>query len=52
MSIVRKISRNVLKKDQGNNKIKEEWKKFMAFKYSPGELTLIRKRNKKKNKEK
>ena len=46
--ITRKISRNVLKKEQGNNKISQEWQKFMSFKYSQGELEELRKRNKKK----
>lgn len=43
-SIERKISRNILKKQQGNNKIQEEWQKFMMFKYSPRRI----KKNKKK----
>lgn len=47
-SITRKISRNVLKKQQGNNKINQEWQKFMAFKYSTGELEELRRRNKRK----
>lgn len=46
--IVRKISRNVLKKEQGNNKIKESWKDFMNFKYSVGELENLRKLNKRR----
>lgn len=48
MGIERKISRNVLKKEQGNNKIKESWKDFMNFKYSVGELEELRKRNKRR----
>lgn len=50
MGIERKISRNVLKKEQGNNKIKNSWQDFMTFKYSVGELELLRKRNKKRRK--
>ena len=46
--IARKISRNVLKKQQGNNKIQQEWQRFMSFKYSQGELEELRKRNKRK----
>lgn len=48
MSLARKISRNVLKKQQGNNKINQEWQRFMAFKYSAGELEELRRRNKRK----
>lgn len=48
MSLARKISRNVLKKQQGNNKIQQEWQRFMAFKYSEGELQELRRRNRKK----
>lgn len=48
MGIERKISRNVLKKQQGNNKIQKEWENFMNFKYSVGELEKLRRRNKKK----
>ena len=47
-NITRKISRNVLKKEQGNNKIQQEWQRFMSFKYSQGELEELRRRNKKK----
>lgn len=46
--IIRKISRNVLKKEQGNNKIRQEWQRFMGFKYSEGELQKLRRKNKKK----
>lgn len=46
--IVRKISRNVLKKEQGNNKIQKEWQRFMSFKYSEGELEELKRRNKRK----
>lgn len=46
--IVRKISRNILKKEHGNNKINQEWQRFMAFKYSEGELEELRRRNRKK----
>lgn len=46
--IERKISRNVLKKQQGNNRIQQEWQRFMAFKYSEGELQELRKRNKRR----
>lgn len=46
--IERKISRNVLKKQQGNNKIGQEWQRFMAYKYSEGELEELRRRNKRK----
>lgn len=46
--IIRKISRNVLKKQQGNNKIRQEWQRFMSFKYSEGELQELRRRNRKK----
>lgn len=45
---VRKISRNILKKQQGNNKINQEWQRFMSFKYSQGELEELRRRNKRK----
>lgn len=48
MGLARKISRNILKKTQGNNKIKDSWKDFMSFKYSVGELEELRRRNKKK----
>ena len=48
MSLARKISRNVLKKQQGNNKINQEWQRFMSFKYSQGELEELRRRNKRK----
>ena len=48
MSLARKISRNVLKKTQGNNKIKDSWKDFMSFKYSVGELEELRMRNKRR----
>ena len=48
MSLARKISRNVLKREQGNNKIREEWQRFMSFKYSEGELQELRRRNRKK----
>lgn len=48
MSLARKISRNVLKKEQGNNKIRQEWQRFMAFKYSQGELEELKKRNKRR----
>lgn len=48
MSLKRKISRNVLKKQQGNNKIKETWDDFMNFKYSIGELEKLRKLNKRR----
>lgn len=48
MGIERKISRNALKKTQGNNKIKDSWQDFMNFKYSFGELEKIRKGNKKR----
>lgn len=48
MATGRKISRNVLKKEQGNNKIKESWKDFMNFKYSVGELENLRKLNKRR----
>lgn len=48
MSLKRKISRNVLKKEQGNNKIKESWENFMNFKYSVGELENLRKLNKRR----
>lgn len=50
MGIERKISRNVLKKEQGNNKIKESWKDFMNFKYSVGELEELRRKNKRRRK--
>lgn len=50
MGIERKISRNVLKKEQGNNKIKESWKDFMNFKYSVGELEKLRRKNKRRRK--
>lgn len=50
MGIERKISRNVLKKEQGNNKIKDAWQDFMNFKYSVGELEELRKKNKKRRK--
>lgn len=50
MGIERKISRNVLKKQQGNNKIKNSWQDFMTFKYSVGELEELRKKNKKRRK--
>lgn len=46
--IIRKISRNVLKREQGNNKIQQEWQRFMAFKYSEGELQELRKRNRRR----
>lgn len=46
--IVRKISRNILKKEHGNNKINQEWQRFMAFKYSEGELEELRKKNKRR----
>lgn len=46
--IIRKISRNVLKKEQGNNKIQQEWQRFMSFKYSEGELQELRNRNKRR----
>lgn len=46
--IIRKISRNVLKREQGNNKIQQEWQRFMAFKYSEGELQELRRRNREK----
>ena len=46
--IERKISRNVLKKEQGNNKIQQEWQRFMSFKYSEGELQELRSRNKRR----
>ena len=46
--IARKISRNVLKKEQGNNKIRQEWQRFMSFKYSEGELQEIGRRNRRK----
>ena len=52
MGIERKISRNVLKKEQGNNKIKKSWQDFMNFKYSFGELELLRKRNKRRRNKK
>ncbi len=48
MSLARKISRNVLKKQQGNNKIQQEWQRFMAFKYSEGELQELRRRNRRR----
>ena len=48
--IIRKISRNVLKREQGNNKIQQEWQRFMSFKYSEGELQELRKRNRKRRK--
>ena len=48
MSLARKISRNVLKKQQGNNKIGQEWQRFMAFKYSEGELQELRSRNRRR----
>lgn len=48
MSLARKISRNVLKKQQGNNKIQQEWQKFMAFKYSEGELQELKSRNRRR----
>ena len=48
MGIERKISRNVLKKEQGNNKIQNAWQDFMQYKYSVGELEELRRRNKKK----
>ena len=50
MSLERKISRTVLKKDQGNNKIRQEWENFMNYKYSVGELEELRKKNKKRRK--
>ena len=50
MGIERKISRNVLKKQQGNNKIQKEWKNFMDFKYSVGELEELRIKNKRRRK--
>ena len=50
MGITRKISRNILKKEQGNNKIRQEWQNFMNFKYSVGELEELRKKNKKRRK--
>ena len=50
MSLKREISRNVLKKAQGNNNIKDSWQDFMAYKYSVGELELLRKQNKKRRK--
>lgn len=46
--IARKISRIILKKQQGNNKINQEWQRFMSFKYSEGELEELRRRNKRK----
>ncbi len=46
--IIRKISRNILKKEHGNNKINQEWQRFMAFKYSEGELQKLRAKNRKK----
>lgn len=46
--IIRKISRNVLKREQGNNKIGQEWQRFMSFKYSEGELQELRKRNRRR----
>lgn len=48
MSLARKISRNVLKKQQGNNKIQQEWQRFMAFKYSEGELQELKSRNRRR----
>lgn len=48
MGIERKISRNVLKKEQGNNKIQNAWQDFMTFKYSVGELENLRRRNKRR----
>lgn len=48
MGLKRQISRNVLKKEQGNNKIKDSWQDFMSYKYSVGELEILRKQNKKK----
>ena len=48
MSLARKISRNVLKKQQGNNRINQEWQRFMSYKYSEGELEELRRRNKRK----
>ena len=42
MGIERKISRNALKKTQGNNKIKDSWQDFMNFKYSFGEGVVKR----------
>lgn len=50
MGIARKISRNALKKEQGNNKIQNAWQDFMTYKYSMGELEDLRKRNKKRRK--
>lgn len=50
MGIERKISRNVLKKQQGNNKIRKEWENFMNFKYSVGELEKLRIKNKRRRK--
>lgn len=47
-NITRKIERNVLKKEQGNNKIKEEWQKYMNYKYSYGELVELHRKNKKR----
>lgn len=49
-SFERKVSRNVLKKVQGNNRIKDQWKDFMNYKYSIGELQEMKRMNKKRRK--
>ena len=43
-SIERKISRNILKKQQGNNRIQEEWQNFISFKYSPRRIRKFKKK--------
>lgn len=47
-SIIRKIERNALKKEVMSNKIKDNWKEYMQFKYSYGELTDMYRKNRKR----
>lgn len=49
-SILRKIERNIMKKYEKSNQIKNEWEKYQVFKYGLGQHELIKKANKKKKK--
>lgn len=47
-SFERKLERNLLKKQQGNNKIKSEWEKFQIYKLGLAQYDIMKKKNKKK----
>ena len=47
-NFARKLERNLLKNQQGNNRIKEEWEKFQIYKIGLGQYEINKKKRKKK----